>query len=539
MLAHSEQTSSPSDENGNSNRPGAGGAVSTSSAPATNAALGVLRHGGNAVDAAVAAAWALGVCEPGSSGLGGQTVMLIHRADGTAVVIDGHSYAPAAVSLATVDKRQQSIGYRACTVPSTPATLDYAQRKYGVLSRADVMTPAIRLADEGYPTTALQERQYRWVREPLRASEAASKLFLVKGEIPTLRYIFRQPELAQTLTRMMEAGVEDFYHGRLARDIADDMQRNGGLLSQQDLENCTLPVECNPISAAYRGFEVVSIPPPGGGCHLLFALKVLEEISRVTDWTDDIDWYEHIALATYSAFANRERHTRGLKDFSEELANELLSDANVSVIARELSSGNLPQYRRSAEGPGDTTHLTVADRRGNVVALTQSIKSLFGAKVANPKLGFVYNNYLRTCPRFLHTSQLRAGCCPRSNAAPTVVLRQYAGRQQPVMALGATGARRIISAMLHVMTSVLDRGHSLDEAVAAPRLHALLSRKLWVERPLATVPVLSRLGQHFTFDRILRKHSYSMGSVQAVHWLDDGMVAVAADPRREGLACAL
>src|SRR5262245_27928438 len=315
MLAHSEQTSSHSDENGNSDRPGAGGAVSSSSAPATNAALGVLRHGGNAVDAAVAAAWALGVCEPGSSGLGGQTFRLIHRADGTATVIDGHSYAPAAVSLATVDKRQQSIGYRACTVPSTPATLDYAQRKYGVLSRAEVMTPAIRLAEEGYPTSALQERQYRWVRESLRASEAAAKLFLVKGEIPKRGYVFRQPELAQTLTRMMETGVEDFYQGRLAREIVDDMQQNGGLLNQQDLENCTLPIECNPISAAYRGFEVVSVPPPGGGCHLLFALKVLEEISRVTDWTDDIDWYEHIASAKYSAFAKRERHNRGLTDF--------------------------------------------------------------------------------------------------------------------------------------------------------------------------------------------------------------------------------
>src|SRR5262245_60480373 len=304
MLAHSEQTSSHSDENGNSDRPGAGGAVSSSSAPATNAALGVLRCGGNAVDAAVAAAWALGVCEPGSSGLGGQTVLLIHWAGGTSVVIDGHSYAPAAVSLATVGKRQQSIGYRACTVPSTPATLGYAQRKYGVLSRADVMTPAIRLAEEGYPTTALQLRQYRWVSESLRASEAVSKLFLVKGEVPKRGYVFRQPELAQTLTRMMEMGVEDFYHGRIAREIVDDMQRNGGLLSQQDLESCTLPVECNPISAAYRGFEVVSIPPPGGGCHLLFALKVLAEISRATDWTDILDWYEHIGLATYSAFVN-------------------------------------------------------------------------------------------------------------------------------------------------------------------------------------------------------------------------------------------
>src|SRR5262249_32322948 len=530
---------SPSDESWSSNRSGAGGAVSTSSAPATNAALGVLRHGGNAIDAAVAAAWALGVCEPGSSGLGGQTVMLIHWADGTATVIDGHSYAPAAVSLATVDKNQQSIGHRACTVPSTPATLGYAQRKYGALSRADVMTPAIRLAEEGYPTTALQERQYRWVREPLSASEAASKLFLVKGEAPTRGYVFRQPELAQTLKRIMETGVEDFYHGRLARDIVADMQRNGGLLSQQDLGNCTLPIECNPISATYRGFEVVSIPTPGGGCHLLFALKVLEEVSRVTDWSDAVDWYEHIALATYSAFVNRESHTTGLEDFSAELANELLSDANVSLIAKELSLGNLPQYRPSPEGPGDTTHLTVADHQGNVVALTQSIKSLFGAKVANPTLGFLYNNYLRTCPRVLHTSQLRAGCCPRSNAAPTVVLRQNAGRQQPVMALGASGSRRIISSMLHVITSVLDRGQSVDEAVAAPRLHALLSRKLWIERPLVTVPVLSRLGQHFTFDRILRMHSYSMGSVQAVQWLADGTVAVAADPRREGLACAL
>src|SRR5271165_4933608 len=148
----------------------AGGAAATAFPLATDAALSTLRAGGNAVDAAVAAAWTLSVCEPSASGLGGQSTLLIHRSDGTTFIIDGHSYAPSGASIDTVNERQQRVGHRACTVPSTPATLEYAQRKYGVLPRAAVFEPAIEAAEEGYAITPLQHRQTGWFGRQMRVS---------------------------------------------------------------------------------------------------------------------------------------------------------------------------------------------------------------------------------------------------------------------------------------------------------------------------------------------------------------------------------
>ena len=165
---HAGLTASPTD-----------GAAATAFPFATDAALSTLRAGGNAVDAAVAAAWTLSVCEPSASGLGGQSTLLIRRSDGTTVIIDGHSYAPSGVSIDTVNERQQRVGHRACTVPSTPATIEYAQRKFGVLPQAAVFGPAIQAAEEGYAITPLQHRQAGWFGRQMQVSAGIAKLFLV------------------------------------------------------------------------------------------------------------------------------------------------------------------------------------------------------------------------------------------------------------------------------------------------------------------------------------------------------------------------
>ena len=178
-------------------------------------------------------------------------------------------------------------------------------------------------------------------------------------------------------------------------------------------------------------------------------------------------------------------------------ADELPSEADIQRLVAKLRGQGSLQQMNDDEGPGDTTHLTVADDEGNVVALTQSIQSVFGAKVANPELGFVYNNYLWTCPRYPHPNQLAPGCMPRSNAAPTIIMEQRDGRSTPVMALGAAGSRRITSALLQTISQVIDRGRAIDEAVAAPRLHGLISGKVWIEDDIATPELLARLRKRF------------------------------------------
>lgn len=512
------------------------GAVATAFPLATEAGQEILRAGGNAVDAAVATAWALCVCEPSASGLGGQTVMLIHFADGRACVIDGHSCAPAAVSTEIISSDQQRRGRRSSTVPSTPGTLNYAHEKHGVLARDRVMAPAIRIAEEGFPITPLHQRQTRWVADDLRAS-ASSGLFLRNGAPPPIGYVFRQPELADTLHRLSELGAEDFYHGDIAHLIAEDMRRHDGLITEEDLANCSPPQEREPLSAVYRGYRILTVPPPGGGLQLLLAFNVLEQLELEESTAED--WYEKIALTTSVVFRERERRPVAPDDIS--LWDRLLSEDCARQIAAEVSEQAPEQscVQDLAEEPGDTTHLSVADRHGNVVMLTQSIQSVFGAKVAHPALGFLYNNYLVTCPRYQHPYMLRGYCRPRSNVAPVLVLRRDSDAERPFLALGAAGSRRIISAILQVVSGVVDHDLDLAAAVAAPRVHGLLSRKVWIERPAASESLLSRLRARALQPIVKPRHAYAMGAVQALQFMSDGEIIAAADPRRDGAAAVL
>jgi len=517
------------------------GAVATAFPDATQAAVEILRAGGNAIDAAVTAAWALSVCEPSASGIGGQTVLLIRLADGEIRVIDGHSYGPAAASCGTISKEQQRVGYRSCTIPSTPATLQYAHEKYGILSRHRVMAPAIRLAETGYRLTRLQHRQ---MRQAAGRSEAPGRLhpLLSKSVVPELGALFRQPQLARTLRRLADVGIEDFYTGEIGRRIARDMAEQGGLITEQDLADFALPAETEPLSATYRGYTVVSVPPPGGGLVLLQALKILEQLTPARGELSDSAWYEAIAATVFSVFRAREVQPIGPEHFDSAQRHWLLSDLRAEWIAAGIASGGgiareKPGFR---EEPGDTTHLSVADRWGNVVALTQSIQSVFGAKVAHHELGFFYNNYLRTCPRrSAHPSALGPHCRPRSNAAPTLVLRPDLPASPVALVLGAAGSRRIISALLQVISLVLDRGLDIVAAVAAPRLHALVSRAAWIEQPAASATLLARLEPRFSPVLIKPRHHYALAAVQALQFTRTGDVLGAADPRRDGTAALL
>ncbi len=271
------------------------GFAATAHAMATDAASTMLRNGGNAVDAAVAAAWALAVCEPGNSGLGGQSIILMGLASpGEGIdritVLDGHSRAPAAASLKTIDRQQQRSGYRATTVPTTPRLLETARQHYGRLSLPQVLEPAIRLAEDGFPVSALHRRQLGWCLKGLRSSDSARRLFLHHDHPYEVGQIFRQPNLAATLRRLAHFGVDDFYVGQVARQIADDMQLHGGLLTLQDLASTGPPVERATESTIYRGCTVISTPPPSGGSQVLSGLDLLE--LRDLSGGNLGDWYE-------------------------------------------------------------------------------------------------------------------------------------------------------------------------------------------------------------------------------------------------------
>ena len=526
--------------------------AATASPSATDAAVEVLRAGGNAVDAAVAAAWALAVCEPSGSGLGGKTVMLIRFSTGKCVVIDGHSQAPAAASKKRISRAQQQIGYLACTIPSTVATLGYAHKLYGVLPLPRVMEPAIRLAEDGYPITHLHRRQLKWCQANLQASPATRDLFLNKGRPYREGDVFRQSALAGTLSRLAKSGTEDFYQGGIARDIVADMAEHGGLVTQQDLEDCARAVERNPVAADYRGYQVVGVPPPGGGLQVLLALKVLENCSPDELRKQPDRWYRIIAEVIHAVFRECESLPMTLEKMTHSVVQWFLSDERAAEIFRSLHEHHAEPARKTGKSdePGETTHVCATDSRRNVVSLTQSVQSLFGAKVASEKLGFLYNNCLCTCPRYRHPYQLASRCVPRSNAAPTIVLANKAsstatsnhvpeGDSRPFLALGAAGSRRITSAILQVISSVIDRGLSLAEAVNNPRVHVMLSGKVHIEKSPVAEDLREHLAKRFGTVRIRASHSYFMGAVQAIQFEQDGRLAGMADPRRDGTSAGI
>lgn len=538
--------------------------AATASPQATAAALEVLREGGNAIDAAVAAAWALAVCEPSGSGLGGQTSLLIRFADGKLIAIDGHSRAPETASLNTISKGQQRVGYRACTIPSTPATLGYAHQRYGVLPPAQVLRPAIRLAEEGYALTPLLHLQMRGALGHLRTYPSFGKFFLNHGQLFQVGELFRQRELAMTLSRLANCGTGDFYRGEIARLIVKDMQEHDGLITARDLAENGLPVERDPLVIDYRGYRLHSLPPPGGGLQLLLAFKIIEQLAPLHFGRELTEWYQLIAQAVYAVFWEREKCPLVLESVSPPFRHWLLSDLRAQQIAlavegnhhtatralnsssavRGASEGSRDRVDEALQGTtgmdeedaGETTHLCVADRQGNIVSLTQSIQSLFGAKVAHAKLGFLYNNYLCTCSRDSHRGQLGSRCLPQSNAAPTIILRDTG---KPFLALGSAGSRRIISSILQVASGIIDRGLSIQEAIQAPRVHALLSRKAWIESPALTEELRERLERHFVPLVIKAPNDFKLGAVQAIQFGEDGAARGAADPRREGTAMVL
>jgi gamma-glutamyltranspeptidase/glutathione hydrolase len=284
----------------------------------------------------------------------------------------------------------------------------------------------------------------------------------------------------------------------------------------------------------YRGQEVVTVPPPGGGVELLLALTVLEQLGAEADRGTETLWSVRLAEAVYAAFAERERDPAHPDTWPSTPGGPWWDPGRAARAIESLRQPVLAATGADAEEPGETTHLCAADADGNVVSLTQSIQSLFGAKVANPEYGFLYNNYLTTCPRRRHAYRLAGRCPARSNAVPTFVLGRDTG--PTIMALGAAGSRRIVSSVLHVISAVVDRGLTLPEAVSAPRVHPRLSRKVWAEQPAASPEVRRELAARFAAVELRPRHSYTMGAVQVLTVTTGVEMLATADPRRDGAA---
>jgi len=498
------------------------GMVATQHYLATDAGVEMLKAGGNAIDAAVAAAYALGVCEPAASGLGGQTMMLIHIAKtGRTFALDGSSRAPNLTSLAALAKDDRRRGYRAATVPSTPAVLDYARHEYGTLPAEHVLAPAIRLAQEGYLVTELQRRLIRRERKYLRAGTAAP--FFLKDAHRTYKVgeRFRQPILAETLKRLAEKGTSDFYNGKTAQLIHRDMIRNEGLIRREDLAQIPRPIERRPLACHFEGSRVFTFPPPGAGRTLIEMLNIISHVPAKYRNSDPSRGAICLAHVIQQAFRDRSDRPFDPNFYAQVSRKRMLSIDYAQRVSKTI--------RKQIRTHGDTTHLSVMDRFGNVVALTQSIERVYGACVATPELGFLYNNYMMAfdTENIRHPYYLRPNAAPWASVAPTIIFRG----KQPWLAIGSPGSERIVSSILQVLLR-LPRQSPFD-AVAAPRLHCSIEGKVSLEASCMRSDIPDTL-QRYGFEIDERDpYSFYLGSVQLVQREGDEFLGV-ADPRRDG-----
>jgi gamma-glutamyltranspeptidase/glutathione hydrolase len=523
------------------------GMIATAHWAATQAGVETLEAGGNAIDAAVAAAFALGVCEPAASGLGGQTMMVVHHAEsGRTIAVDGSSRAPNRATPGRLDAAQRRRGHASTTVPATPAALDHARSRWGRLPLSRILAPAIRLADGGVPVSELQHRLTQRELPHLRQS-AAGAVFLRSDRPLAPGTVLRQPALAETLARLAKKGIADFYSGQIAKEIHADMQANGGLLHRDDLAQVPVPIERRPLSGRFEGLRLMTMPPPGAGRTLLLMLNVLSELSESLWLPDTPDGAVVLAHVIRRAFLDRQDRPFDPHLWAQVAERRMLTAEYAETVARQVErwakAGPVPgdgDPRESGLGAsgrdegthGETTHLSAADAEGNMVALTQSIEQVYGACVLTPSLGFLYNDYMSAFEYedISHPYYLRPNAAPWASVAPTLVFRG----KRPWLAIGSPGSQRIVPSIVQVLVRLLDGTAALD-AVTAPRLYCGLDGRVSLEasRMRDDIPAaLLRAG--LSLDA-REPFAFYLGCIQLVMREGAQWIGV-ADPRRDGAA---
>ncbi len=505
-----------------------GGVVAAASPEATAAGVEILEAGGNAVDAAVAVSFALAVTEPAMSGLGGQSQMLVHAPGQAPVVLNGTSFSPRGTDPAAT--RDDLTGRRATTVPATVRTLHYAWQHFGSghVDWPALLAPAIRFAEDGFVMGPFRHRVFARHADDLRADSAARALFLdEQGAVPEAGSLFKQPVLARTLRRLATHGADDFYHGQTAREITRDMARNGGWITLEDLANVPDPVEVPPLHGTFRGWDLYTMPPPGGGWVVLQILNLLEA-SAPADLAPGAE-ARPACLADALQIAHRNRRRHPVEDFDEY--DEAVAQRTSKETARALLAAE------ATPSTGETTHFSVADADGMVVAVTASINAYFGARTASPTLGFLYNSYMHEYERGQpgHPFALRPQARPYSSMSPTVLARDGV----PVLALGSPGSARIISAVAQVVQLWVDAGLGVEEAVAFRRVHVVPERRLFLEDEALRSRLHGAMAARgYTLEEPrtdLARDGFNpyFGGVHAVAH-EQGRWRGAADPRRDG-----
>lgn len=460
------------------------GMVASAFPEATQAGVEMLQKGGNAVDAACATALALGVCEPQSSGLGGQSSVILHFR-GKTLALDGSSRVPSLAHISKFGKGERSKGYRATTIPTTVGVIGYLNFKYGRLEWKDVVQPAVRIASEGYRITELQHSlQKRELDNFLKIpSKSGARYFLKNGTEPYKPGdLFIQPDLANTLLYLAEHGPRSFYQGMIAKRIDDDMRNNKGFLRADDLALMPWPIERTILKRHYRSVSIVSAPPPAAGRTLLLVMLMLRQLPVKVIRQESRQFYHFFSESLRKAFLFRTQRPFDPNTFFQisdrKMINREFAKEQAKSI-RDRIDPSLPLVDPEVDEDGETTHLSAMDSEGNAIGITQSIELSYGARIAAEGLGFLYNNYIRALDTNdpSHPHYLRPNGTPWTSVAPSIIFY----KNSPWIVTGSPGSERIYSTIAQFLTNMLDKEESMDRAIEKPRLHCSLGGKVSIE----------------------------------------------------------
>lgn len=508
----------------------------------------IMAKGGNAVDAAVAMGFALGVCEPFTSGLGGGGLATIHTAEGENFFIDFREVAPAAATLDLyVDASGENNGNTkegglASGVPGEVAGLLYLLEHHGTMSREEVMEPAIRIANEGFTVSAYCANAISDAYEKTQKFPEMSKVYLDENGLPWEEgSVITNPDLGKALQLIADQGADVFYKGEIGEAMVATLAKYDGVMTMDDLAGYEVH-ELKPVTGDYRGYTVISSPPPSsGGTHLIEILNILENFDMASMEVNSAE-YVHLFAETFKlAFADRAKYMAdtnfvtvplgGLT--SQAYADKRAQDIDLNVAMEQAAPDDPSPYEHT-----DTTHFSVADVDGNCVAITKTINYYFGSGVMVDGYGFMMNNQMddfSTDPESVN--KIEPGKKPLSSMSPTVVLKPDGS---PFLVLGTPGGSRIFSGVAEVISRVIDSKMDLHTAISVPKIWNCSNKNnLQYEKPLKgyeqyaltdeTIAKLTEMGHG-------ELKTAASGAFQCIMFMDDGTLYGTADPRQDGKA---
>lgn len=520
------------------------GMVASAHPLASKVGVEVLEKGGNAVDAAVAVGFALGVLEPNASGIGGGGFMMVRSAEtGETTFIDFREMLPADASIEkySIDENgkvlymENVIGPKSAAVPGEVAGLLYALENYGSLDRVDIMAPAIQFAQEGFVVSETLSGIAQGKFDLILGNDAASKVFTTDGLPLMAGDQLVQADLAKTLKKISSEGADGFYKGEIAGQIINEVQSLGGYMTLEDLENYSVKLR-TPVKGTYRDYEIISAPPSSsGGTHVIELLNIMENFD-VASWQPESAQSIHMWAEAMKLVYDDRNTFMGDTDFIsvplEGLQSKDYAKERAGLIDPEQASEDLEGTDPWKYESGSTTHYSIIDKAGNMVAVTKTINHFFGSGIVVPGTGILLNDEIADfsfdpeSPNFIE-----GGKRPLSSMSPTLIMKD----NKSYATIGTPGGKRIISTMAWVISRMIDYDMTVQEAIVAPRISQYEEGALKLEGSI-TQEVANQLVEMGHEVVLKKENDLYFGGVQGVVILENGTLHGGADPRRDGLA---